>query len=330
MSDLPCICGVCEHRQATMDPCERCGSVRTGVLSALENCEPFEDDQSPQLELAIERGDHRDQLIVLAMGGGVNSVAAAVLLHRDGFRPTAIVMCNPGSEWAHTVAYRDGVFSEWCDSVGFPRPTVIDRISEGAHNPRAWRLETLRDECMRIGSLPSIAYGFKKCSAKYKGDTSRWWIARQPWALAEWAAGRRIAKVIGYDAGEPGRVRAAFQNPWENQRMVPWYPLYDGGFDRDGCIELIKAAGLPEPGKSACTYCPSNTIDEWRLLRKIEPDRFAEAVEMSRNAEIDSPDVVGLMRCAPHGQRQLHVWVDAGMPQIRGEQDAPLPCECAL
>lgn len=219
--------------------------------------------------------------ILVGFGGGVNSVAGLVWLYRNGYVPTAILMTDPGSEWPHTIEYRDKILPEWLERVGFPQVTVTDRITEGAFNPRAWRLETLRDECTRIKSLPSIAYGFKKCSAKYKGDTSRWWIAHQDWALEEWAAGRKIAKLIGYDAGEPYRVKDAFQNPWENERLVPWYPLYEDGYDREDCEKLIRGAGLPLPGKSACTFCPSNTLEEWRLLRKTEPEKFSEACALS-------------------------------------------------
>ncbi len=273
------------------------------------------------------------QIVVASYGGGVNTVAALVLMQRLGVVPRAIVMADPGSEWRATVRYRDEILPSWLDAVGFPRVTTIDRINEGAFNPRAWRLETLRDECMRVHSIPSIAYGFKKCSAKYKGDTQRWWIARQEWALAEWAAGRRITKVIGYDAGEGERVMGVSPNPWERARLEPWYPLYEAGLVREDCEDLISEAGLPIPPKSACTYCPNNTIEEWRTLRRVEPDRFAEAVAMSRNAEghIDQPDVVGLMRCNEHGRRQLHVWADGGYGDIADEaHENPMPCECAL
>jgi hypothetical protein len=55
---------------------------------------------------------------------------------------------------------------------------------------------------------------------------------------------------------------------------------------------------------------------------------------MSRQsaATIESPDVVGLMRCNPHGQRQLHVWADGGYPDIAQEKQTEneQPCECAL
>src|SRR6516164_608190 len=69
--------------------------------------------------------------LVFTYGGGVNSVAALVLLKRLGARPTAIVMSDPGSEWKRTIQYRDEVVQPWLASVGFPPVTVINRIEEG-------------------------------------------------------------------------------------------------------------------------------------------------------------------------------------------------------
>jgi hypothetical protein len=278
-----------------------------------------------------EEGDVMHKIVV-SYGGGVNSVAALVQLWRMHMTPTAIVMADPGSERIGTIHYRDNILPSWLYSVGFPQVEVITRIEEGRHVQRAWRLETLRDECMRIGALPSVAYGWKKCSAKYKGDTQRWWAARQPWAQEEWAAGRKLIKVIGYDAGELRRVKKAFQNEWEDARFAPYYPLVDAGLDRDGCETLILGAGLPLPPKSACKFCPNNTLEEWEQLRDDDPKGFGEAVKMSRNAapNIESPEVVGLMRCNPHGKRQLHVWADGGYAGAMGGREDDLPCECAL
>ena len=59
--------------------------------------------------------------------------------------------------------------------------------------------------------------------------------------------------------------------------------------------------------------------------------RIANAVAMSRNAEVTTPDVVGLMRCNQHGQRQLHQWADGDYGEIENDaMDVPAPCECAL
>jgi hypothetical protein len=356
--------------------------------------------------------------LVVSYGGGVNSVATLALLKRLGLRPEAIVMADPGSERRKTLQYRDEVVQPWLASIGFPPVTVINRIEEGQYIKRAWRLETLRDECLRIKALPSIAYGWKKCSAKYKGDTQRWWVRRQKFAQESWkevtvveehevrtslddfladvaalvagsarqtddevrevlsvaavlddgtegevlaaplpaskrgrrkrarveVTGEKLVKVIGYDVDEMRRVKSAFQNPWESARFVPWYPLVEAKMGREDCVALIASEGLPPAWKSACVMCPSNTLAEWREVRVTDPEEFEMAVEMSRRAfpGLESPDVVGLMRCNPHGKRQLHVWVEGGYPDIPVEVPAlpcgeredddldQMPCECAL
>jgi hypothetical protein len=291
---------------------------------------------SGQLRLDIVRGAPVGTLIAAAYGGGVNTIAAQVWMKQNGYRPHVSIMSNPGAERAGTVAYRDGVFAEWCRSVGFPVPVEITRAEEGKHRPRAWRLETLREECERIGALPSVAYGWKKCSLKYKAQPQRWWFDRQEWARAEWAAGRKITRLIGYDAGELPRVEDSFIDAWELARFTPWYPLVDHGFDRDACIDLIRSEGLPIPPKSACKWCPNNTLAEWREYHRDEPADFLTTVDWSRAASnnITAPDVVGFLRRAPNGHRQLHEWFDAGMPTIVGADDDEedmdaMPCECA-
>lgn len=276
--------------------------------------------------------------IVVSYGGGVNSVAVCVwLAQRTNLARfvRAIIMADPGSERRRTTQFRDEVMQPWLAAHGLPQIIVVNRIDEGRHRPRAWRLETLEQECLRIGALPSAAFGRKKCSAKYKAEPQRWWLERQPWAQALWARGGKITKVLGYDAEEGRRAEKSAADGWKTQveldRFQMWFPLFEAGLDREACERLIADAGLPSPGKSACTYCPNNTLEEWEDLRREEPEAFARAVAMSRTASsVSTPDVVGLMRCNEHGKRQLHVWADGGYgTEIRSGREDDMPCECA-
>src|SRR5581483_949280 len=127
--------------------------------------------------------------LVVSYGGGVNTIALLLALHDHGITPRAITMADPGHEWPATHAYRNEIVRPWLASVGFPNVTLVNRIEEGKHRARAWRLETLGSECMRMHSLPSVAYGWKKCSQKYKAEPQRWWTERQEWAQTAWAVG---------------------------------------------------------------------------------------------------------------------------------------------
>ncbi len=275
-------------------------------------------------------------LKVVSYGGGVNTIAVLVQLANLGVRPDAIVMADPGHEWPETYAYRDDVMGPWLAARGWPAIVVVTRKDELVHRKGGLNFETLGELSERTATLPSVAYGQKKCSFNYKAAPQRWWMERQEWAQAEWAAGRKIIKVIGYDADEDARVRPYFNDPVENSQYKPWYPLFDAEIDRAGCEALIRAAGLPVPRGSACTFCPNAHMDEWRELRDRHPALFAYAVEMSRRAEagLTNPRECGLLRNAPKGRRQLHLWVDGaygeGLPQDDPAAPAVQPCECAL
>lgn len=64
---------------------------------------------------------------------------------------------------------------------------------------------TLETECLRSGTLPSIAYGFKRCSQKHKVGPQEKFCNHHPLCRAVWQAGNRVTRFIGYDAGERKR-----------------------------------------------------------------------------------------------------------------------------
>lgn len=265
--------------------------------------------------------------VVVSYGGGVNTIALLVLLRRIGVTPRAIVMADPGSEWPETHEYRRNVMGPWLFRIGFPEVTIVRR-SEEVNGSSA---VTLAEECAATGTLPSAAYGWKRCSLKYKRDPQKSWLKRQPWAVAEWEAGRRLIKAIGYDAGEPHRIRAEFGDPWESKRAVPWYPVHEADMDREDCETLIRSEGLELPVKSACTFCPHNTIADWERLRTLHPDRFAEAlaIEERASATIDKPEIIGLMRPRPVGKKQLRVWAATADDGAERDESESVPCECS-
>ena len=71
-----------------------------------------------------------------------------------------ILFADPGAEQPHTYAYLD-TMSRWLENHGMP---AITRVWYTEKNGQ--RL-TLEQECLRSGTLPSIAYGYKKCSLKH-------------------------------------------------------------------------------------------------------------------------------------------------------------------
>jgi len=147
---------------------------------------------------------------------------------------------------------------------------------------------TLEQNCLEERMLPSIAYGFKTCSQKYKIQpqdkvVNNWEAARQ-----EWAQGRKVIKLLGFDAGESHRAKFT-----EDEKYLYRYPLIEWGWGREECKAAIARAGLPQPGKSSCFFCPSSTKREIKDLHDTHPALMARALAMEMNAELTTVKGLG-------------------------------------
>jgi len=184
--------------------------------------------------------------LVLSYGMGVDSTAVLVGWWQRGIRPHWIGHAQVGNEWPETYAYRP-IIDRWLADVGFPTITDVRYIVK---RPKHGNYSTLEENCRVNRTLPSLAFGYKKCSLKWKGGPLD--AACADYFEEYIAAGRTIQRAIGYDDGSCDSRRGGVETegPWK------WiYPLREWGWDRARCVEEIKAAGLPVPPKSACTFC---------------------------------------------------------------------------
>ena len=155
---------------------------------------------------------------------------------------------------------------------------------------------TLETECLRSCTLPSIAYGFKRCSLKHKIGPQEKFCNNYPPCREVWASGKKVVKFIGYDAGEHYRSNKVLLRDLADPKYSKWYPLMEWGWDREACIRAIEAAGLPQPGKSSCFFCPSMRAEEIIDLREHYPDLFRRALALEDNARANLKTVQGLGR----------------------------------
>lgn len=228
---------------------------------------------------------------VVSYGAGTNSTAMLIGLHERDERPDLILFADTGGERPETYQHRD-IVSDWCKRIGFPQIiTVAEKL-------------TLESDCLNRSALPAIAYGFKSCSERFKQRPQKKWLKEQgidnPWF---W---------IGIDAGESHRAK------YEEIR----YPLIEWNWGREECIEAINRAELPQPGKSACFFCPSSKPKEILELKRKHPDLLKRALEMEANAELTS--IKGLGRSFSWAQVVNYDDDQLDMFGFTPE----IPCEC--
>jgi len=104
-----------------------------------------------------------DDVLCYCCGVGVDSVAALIGMRDRGLRPDLITFADTGGEKPETYAYVP-VLEQWLADNDFP-PLAIVRLTP----PKAGHVN-LYDNCLNNETLPSIAFGRKSCSLRWKKE----------------------------------------------------------------------------------------------------------------------------------------------------------------
>lgn len=251
------------------------------------------------------------QPLIVAYGGGLNSTAMLVEFAEKGISPDLILFADTGGEKPETYAYRD-LFSRWLLDRGMGG--IITVQNDGMYG-------TLEKNCLDKQMLPSIAYGWKSCSEKYKHRPQNKYVNNWQPARICWAEGGKITKAIGYGIDEMHRAKIH-----EDDKYRYWHPLIEWQWARQDCKDAIMRVGLPVPLKSACFFCPSSTKSEVLRLRAIHPDLFDRAVAMEDNAAPNLQTVKGLGR--RYAWKELVVLDEKQCSLFRDYDEDDLPCGC--
>lgn len=230
-----------------------------------------------------------NRLLAVCFGSGVDSTAVLVALHEAGLRPDIITFADVGAEKPETilhVSHMNAVLASWdwplidvCRKKTLPSTSYND----------------LYGNCIDNETLPSLAFGMKSCSIKWKQIPQDQFIKgvkagphrhdpHPVWQHAI-ATGQRIIKLIGYDCGKAD-MRRSKKPPPADADFDYVYPLQLIGWARPDCVNAItQALGADMvPIKSACFFCPASKAWELFWLAAHHPELFEKALLMERNA----------------------------------------------
>lgn len=246
--------------------------------------------------------------LVVSYGVGVDSSALLIEMHRRGIRPDLILFADAGGEKPETYAYIP-IMDAWLQSVDFPTITIV------RYQPKRAVYETLEGKCLNNQTLPSLAFGKHSCSIVFKADPQDKFVSQWQPAIDAWQAGQRVRKAIGYDNGDQDcrrRIKAdravsrkAARGARDSIRYEYIYPLQDWAIDRVECLRLIAWAGLPQPMKSACWFCPASKKSEIIWLRDTHPLLFQRAIALEINAREGKHGLATVK-----GLGRSHAWAD--------------------
>lgn len=208
---------------------------------------------------------------VLSFGGGVNSTALLLGLVERCEAPNLVLFSDTGGEFPETYEHVHEM-AVWC------RAREIEFVT--VSNANRGQGDSLEENCLTRKELPSLAYGFKGCSVKWKRQPMDRYMKEREDAQAIWESGQLIEKCIGIDAGESHRAVLT-----EDKHYRYRYPLVEWGMDRDACVEIIQRYGFKVPRKSSCFFCPAMRKKEILQMQKDHPQLLARALALEANAE---------------------------------------------
>jgi len=227
-----------------------------------------------------------DPPVVVSYGGGTNSTALLIGLVAREERVSLILFSDTGGERPGTYDYIK-LFSGWLQDRGYPPILTV------FYTNRKGERVTLEERSLVTERLPSLAYGFKKCSMRFKRDPQNKYVNNWEPARATWARGDQVVKYMGFDADETHRLAT----DRDDRKYRYLYPLVGWNWGREECVEQIESAGLPQPGKSSCFFCPAMKPAEILKLKGCHPDLLARALEIeNRAAPHCRGSIVGLGR----------------------------------
>src|SRR3990167_7270731 len=199
-----------------------------------------------------------DSTHVLSYGGGINSVALLLLLLKAREPLDEVVFADTGGELPETYDYINRI-RDYLRDYSVPFTTLTKRVSDS----------DLYDTSLRRKVIPSALWRW--CTRDFKvAPIHEYYESKDV----------HVFQYLGIALDELHRMKHSGVTFVTNL-----YPLVDKRVSREGCIEIIKKAGLPVPIKSACFFCPFGTVDRWRYVYTQHPTLYRRAIALEEKSK---------------------------------------------
>jgi len=89
-----------------------------------------------------------------------------------------------------------------------------------------------------------------------------------------------VIQWIGISLDEAHRMKPC-REAWCQHR----WPLIEKEMTRHDCLRWLDKNKFPKPTRSACTYCPFHSDNEWRRLKTDDPKAFSDAEQFEASLQ---------------------------------------------
>lgn len=264
--------------------CAGCGAAFDCTHRRRRFCSRACANQSTGPALSAKARDASPRPIVWSCGGGVDSVAIAVLICQGKLpKPSYSIMIDVGYEPQTTWDYADRVLRPRLREAGVDL-TILRTVDWADHE--LIKQDHLVIPAFRRNDDGTVTKLHTHCSGTWKAKVAKRWLRSQ--------GVTRCEQWIGIAVDE-GRRAVPEGVAWIRTR----WPLIELGLTRADCLYLIGQAGWPQPERTSCYICPHRSEGDWRRLVMRSPQDFARAVEVEATIQETHPGLYLHRSCRP-------------------------------
>lgn len=208
---------------------------------------------SEQSELGLAGVESRKKLPTVLMYGGGRQTIAIIVLILQGRIPMPDIICiadterEKSSTWEYLEKYVQPNFPKQIHRIKKSDYATVDLYRETEKGEKYLLIPAFTNESGKLGKLETY------CSNEWKARVCDRFIKRTT-GITEWIS------WIGFSIDEPLR----YQPKRKSMEHLVWFPLVDGvPLTKQGCVDLVKDHGWPEPKHSACWMCPLQDDQNW-------------------------------------------------------------------
>ena len=224
----------------------------------------------------------------LSLGAGVQSSTLALMAaHGEiGPVPDAAIFADTQAEPASVYTWLDWLEEE---IQRCPHPFPVHRVTKGSLTETSLRVRTSgkTGETYLSHNVPAYTRNSdgtlgnhrRQCTDKHKLIP----LIRKTDELRQ---GQECTVWIGISWDEIQRMKDSKRKGIQHR-----FPLIELRLRRHQCVEWMRERGYGDPPRSACTYCPYHSNQEWRRLRDEDPASWQDALRYEKQLQEASAKV---------------------------------------
>jgi len=200
---------------------------------------------------------------IMSFGGGIQTTALAIMVGRREVECDAMIFADTGGEHPKTYEHLE-MLQAW----------LKDRGYLGFQTVRAKKVQPLYEYVRDVSTVIPIRVGHNEALGR-RQCTRQWKITPILEAARAMTAERPIIMQLGISMDEIHRMKDS-----PDKDVIREWPLIDLMMTREDCRRVIMDAGIDEPPKSACYFCPLLPAAYFRQLEANEPALFEKAADL--------------------------------------------------